>query len=242
MTKHSWCGNLGRNSTVCRIQVCVLAIAAVCIIATAGCKAKMVATVYTSDVRLAVEGDTSMTATLDIALDVSSESNCKEHSSDIEEALRTQYSDVEFVGCEDAGFETFANFRVQAPIIVIDSEQSRDTTAPVYVGVVEQDNGISIGFVVVGTRLENMKASLPESLTMYGDIEAQFHASISNDERNSVKVLVGGAFANGSPVVLEEWFELKRRGIIDIMLSDVANSWLQMPGSNAAPIAHIEYP
>ena len=183
-----------------------------------------------------------MTATLDIALDVSSESNCKEHSSDIEEALRTQYSDVEFVGCEDAGFETFANFRVQAPIIVIDSEQSRDTTASVYVGVVEQDNGISIGFVVVGTRLENMKASLPESLTMYGDIEPQFHASISNDERNSVRVLVGGAFANGSPVVLEEWFELKRRGIIDIMLSDVANSWLQMPGSNAAPIAHIEYP
>ena len=183
-----------------------------------------------------------MTATLDIALDVSSESNCREHSPDIAKALRIQYSDVEFVGCEDAGFKTFANFRVQAPIIVVDSEQSRDTTAPVYIGVVKQDNGISIGFVVVGTGLEKMKASLPESLTMYGDLDAEFHASISNDERNSVKVLVGGSFANGSPVVLEEWFGLKRRGIIDITLSNVANSWLQMPGRNAAPIAHIEYP
>ena len=168
-------GNSARNSAVFKIETAIYAIAVVCIIATAGCKAKMVATVYTSDIRLAVEGDTSMTATLDIALDVSTESNCKEHSPDIEEALRIQYSDVEFVGCEDAGFETFANFRVQAPIVVTDSEQSRDTTAPVYVGVVEQDNGVSIGFVVVGTRLDNLKESLPESLTMYGDLEGQFH-------------------------------------------------------------------
>ena len=242
MTKYFQLGNSARNSAVFKKETAIFAIAIVCIMATVGCKAKMVATVYTSDIRLAVEGDTSMTATLDIALDVSTESNCKEHSPDIEEALRIRYSEVEFVGCEDAGFDTFANFRVQAPIVVVDSELSSDTTAPVYVGVVEQDSGVSIGFVVVGKRLENLKESLPDSLTMYGDLEGQFHASISNDERNSVKVRVGGAFANGSPVVLEEWYELKRRGIIDIMLSDVANSWLQMPGNNTAPIAHIEYP
>ena len=222
-------------------------ILAVCVMATAGCKGKIVATIYTSDIRYAAEGE-AMSATLDVALEVSTESTCKEHSPAITEALQLQYSEVEFVGCEDVGFNTFANFRVQAPIVFIEGHQdslSEDyghVTAPVYILGWGNEKAITVGFVVGSSRFEEMKEYLPDSLTMYGDIDAEFHVSISNDERNPVKVLTGNVFVNGSPTVYEEWFEIKRRGVIDIALSNVANAFLQGSGKPAVLVAHIEYP
>ena len=194
------------------------------LIALTGCKTQISAELFTSDLIAATEGET-ITAPLVIGMEASSEDKCNETAPAVLQAIKTRYSKAEFIGCEDAGWDTFARFRVQAEVIAFADEPPAPNEA-FAIGVRASDLSFSIVYLVNRKAARAIWDALPEELTEYQTykLEPVLFALLNNDLRTSVTVTMDDVFADGTPSQGTVSRDMPRRDQIELRMSDVTNA------------------
>jgi len=195
-----------------------------------GCKLIINATVYTSDIVSVFETHEPKLTPIEIQFEQSSTNNCNENSGQLLAALAKHYETVEFLGCYDADFDTFARFRIVAEIVYEAVNKLSDSTDPIYIGVFEDgeqaDTDITVAIFKNGETLktlwDNVSGTFPIASSRTPEITIT--ATIANDSGHIESLHVADVFANGVPVVEETNLDVAHRNQIDILLSNVTNS------------------
>ena len=193
------------------------------------CKTALDLTLFASDLVGVAETGTPLDATATLSVETGSKDKCDELHDAVATALLKGFTSAEFVACREDGMANLADFRVAVPILGAKAAlQSALQIAVIPVGgnfsaVLRQD----------GDRIDQIKAALPKEMQLYADqkLDPAISLTLQNDLADTAKVTLQGAFVDGAPYQLSEQFDVKRRGEIRIVLSDVGNAALTDKGS-----------
>lgn len=201
----------------------ILLVATLLVVALSACRSDVLVTLYSSDILVALEGE-SITAPMEISMEVASEETCREEAASILGVLSGHYDgSAQFVECRDQEMTTFLIARVMTPIRVVDDLSTALTRKPFTVAISEIPGGILIGYLTNHQVIDRLYDDLTQG---QADPDLHFHAVFENDERQPVTIAVEHAFANDRPVVSSQSFSLNRRESLNIELSNVANASL----------------
>ena len=207
----------------------------VALIALPGCKTQISTDLFTSDLIAATEGKT-ITAPLEIGMEAGSKDKCNDTAPAILQAIETKFAEAEFIGCQDAGWDTFARFRVQAEVIAFADEPPTPNEA-FAIGVRASDLSFSVVYLINRKAARAIWDALPEELTEYQTykLEPVLFALLNNDLRTSVTVTTDDVFADGTPIQGTVNRDMPRRDQIELQMSNVTNAAF----ATSAHAAHI---
>lgn len=202
-------------------RIVALTLVLIAVAALSACRSDVVVTLYSSDILVALEGE-SITAPMEITMEVVSEDTCREEAASILEVLSSYYDgSAQFIECRDVEMTTFLVARVMTTIEVVNDLSVALTRKPFTVAISETSGGISIGYLTNHRVIDQLYDDLTQGQS---EPDLHFHAVFENDERQPVTVAVEHAFVNDQPVVTSESFSLSRRESLNIELSNVANA------------------
>lgn len=223
-----------------RICIAVAACAAL-----AGCKVGVQTDVFAADIFDVLGGAQNLTTPMTFSFEVSGTEGCDKARAGIMSPLTAAYGAAEFIGCNKQSFETFAEFRVQAAIVLDPLDGTFASDHPVFVGVHDfsEAGRIGVAFLVNSTSMEEFRSRIPDELTMFqpNRPDVELAATISNDRREALVLSVADVFADGQPIQGQQEYTLDRRGEVRIALSNVTNAAIA-GGEVGAAIASIPAP
>ena len=204
-------------------------------LAIAGCKMHMEADMYSSDIRLASEGENGMTTPATLFLPITSENECVEQTEKISAMLLGLVDTFQPKGCESQGMESYMLANMQLP--VINSTAAWEEAESLFGFIARQPEGseaIDVLIVMNTETYETLQDRVRAEYFQELDLgESTFTVVVNNDERADMAVLVENAFANGIPV-LDTEYTVPRRGQITVRLSDVSVNFLGKNGYASA--------
>ncbi len=208
-----------------RIAYAVVAI----VLFSGGCKTDVTVEVYSSDLHKVVTDKTSGLMTpMIMAIEIPSEQKCDEYTPQIADVMKGLVNSFSPQGCKRMGMESRLLAEVQIPLSP--SMAAWDRANSLF-GLVISDK---TGGVVVTLDLDKyeilskrMQSKFHQSVNLS---ESKVTMILHNDERNTQTYRVGGAFINRDPVYQKQWINLKRRGKVEIQLSNVGSASLAKHG------------
>lgn len=199
-----------------------------------GCKVNMTADVYTTDLRDVAAGESGLTAPATMAFQVPGIDDCDEHTAEIAALMEGVLEDFSPKGCENLGMEAFLMASTQVPISMLESVATdAGSLFGLYVNAV--DGRLATAVTLNLEKYELLSKRVKEKF--FQDIElgqSKVLLSLNNDERGTARFIAPGSFVDGEPVLVEEPRSLERRHKAEILLSNVATSYLERHGS--APV------
>lgn len=192
--------------------------------ALSACKITADAELFTSDLVAAMNGN-AVAAPVQIGIEAPTADKCEEHADALTNAIRGQFADAQFLGCQSANFETLARFRVMAAIIAHDGT-APTPPAPLAIGVAQDSDAISVTMLQNAGGFRKIWNDLPQELTEYQTFDPQFRlsATLNNDLGDDAAAQTVEVFADGKPAPGKTFFTLARRDQITLKLSDVTNA------------------
>ena len=225
------------------LRQAVLTVFLTCILALAGCdKDKPIdieATFFTSDIRQVLKDSDPVYASVDVS--VAAGERCDEVGPALANLLRSQvYTSATYIACKNTDGDEFAVIRISVPVLWMRSSTSI-TNKPVAIGIntFPDDDVLHIKYVTNRAAVLALLTELPESLQLDKYEEPAFHFSalLTNDESDSVSLLVSNVFVDDTPVVTTQITTLNRRESVRIDLSNVANAVLTTEGGQVRIIS-----
>jgi len=191
--------------------------------ALAACKTQIRTDLFTSDLIAATEGET-VTAPLVIGIESISENECKEDAPATLAALRTEFGEAEFIGCESVEFDDFARFRVQVEVLAL-ADDASTTDDAFAIGVLADGKSYHVIYLTNPAATRAIWDALPEDMTRFRayNLEPLLSAVLNNDLRAPVSITKDDVFADGIPVQFAR-DDLPRRGKVELQMSDVTNA------------------
>ena len=225
------------------LRQAILTVFLTCILALAGCdKDKPIdieSTLLTSDIRQVLKDSDPVYASVDVS--VAAGERCDEVGPALANLLRSQvYTSATYIACTNTDGDEFAVIRISVPVLWMRSSTSI-TNKPVAIGIntFPDDDVLHVKYVTNRPALLVLLTELPESLQLdkYEEPTFRFSALLTNDESDSVSMLVSNVFVDDTPVVTTQRTTLKRRESVRIDLSNVANAVLATEGGQVRIIS-----
>ena len=212
------------------IRAFKMMIAALVMLAVAGCKMNLTADIYTTDLRDTAAGAEGLTAPGRLALQVPNADECAKHTAEIAAIMAGVVSDFSPKGCERAEMESFLLADIQMPFVTSESTwNASDSLFGIYVWEQEGDIGASIAMNL--EKYGILAARLKEKFHQTVDLAASKVVLILNhDERKPIEVVAEGVFVNADPIPVARVFQLERRQRLEIRLSNVGTAYLAKQG------------
>ena len=186
-----------------------------------GCGGEIVTDLYVQDILDVVSGEEeSLFTTATITL----ESPGEEYNEQLMSLIAQNFRDAGNFRTTSQEFSTYISVDVKVPIVLLDNHEAlwseEDSIGIVVMDLEDGDYGF--GLALNSYKLDEMFSALEEELWFSVGIEDfSFTVRLVNDLRESINVLLQGVYANNVPLAYEEIFEMARRDIIEIRLSDV---------------------
>lgn len=196
--------------------------AALAALALAGCKSDLALSIFASDVQAAAEGQTDRTATTVLGIEAI---RCSERGPLALPAIQTGFPTVDFIGCRDAGMDTFAEYRIRLPILKLDPRQT--APAPINVALAPYDDRNTLGLLFVDqSQIQTIVDALPRELSYgsSGDFNPVISLRVHNDTAADWSFTVQGVFVDGNARQMPTEITLAPREEALIRLSDVGNA------------------
>lgn len=199
-----------------------------------GCKVWVGSNVYVGDVLEVLETGESTSTPMTLSFEIPSQNACEEVGKRIVVALEKAYGAAEALGCSQIGMDSVANFSVPVELARANANGESESKQPVYLSVLKVEKFAQVNYATNAESLNAMARELEAQIPAYMGqrLEPILSATLQNDGADTVLVTLSGVFANGGPVPQHrsEVIELKRRGQVEIRLSDVDNSALGAHG------------
>lgn len=181
-------------------------------------------------------------AVVNITIPTATSDKCQLHSPKILESLLTIDPEIKLIGCIKDRLDDYASFETKAQI-VLDVPGSREGLPGIFAILVDKEAGSgcnlgacqAISFSIrmnqkYDTIRTGIVAALDDSMISRSRTERhKITIQLSNDARQAVPFsIIGPAFVNGEPkfVSTGEFWNIKRRETVKIVLSDVASEGL----------------
>ncbi|MFV1570499.1 hypothetical protein VWZ98_08425 [Phaeobacter sp. JH203A] len=195
--------------------------------AVSACQIDTHAEIFTSDVYAVLKTKEALETQLTLAFEAGSENGCRKAEQQLKGPLEQAFGHAEYTGCVDVKFDKFAQFRVTADLVGQTDEAKASVPKPVHLAAIAQDNGfVRLEYIFNREEMIALAESVPEELTQFLNDEPDIilSATLSNDLSDNVTVSVVDVFADGKPYKSFTDFDLKRRGSVEIALSNVGNA------------------
>ena len=209
-----------------RLMAVALAIAGM-----AGCKMNLTADLYSSDLRDAMGGATDLTAPATMAFQVPGTDECEKHTAEISEIMAGVVADFAPRGCESVEMEAFLLADTQIPLLSEPAWKESDSLFGIILVEGEEKDAIKAALLMnlekYGILTSRMKDKFHQTVNL---AESKVVISLNNDLRDPVSFSVEGAFVDGEPTLGKTTHELRRRHNAEIVLSNVATSYMAKHG------------
>ncbi len=194
----------------------------IALLGLAGCKTRLNATLFTSDLIAALEGE-SLTTPLVISME--SDGKCEENAPAALNAVASQYPTADFIGCDKIDYQTFARFRVQIMVLpYTDKEPLPDQ--PFAIGINNSDARYIVKYLTNPAAARAIWDALPQDMTKYREykFDPVLLATLNNDLRKPITIVTDDVFADGIPVQGTATRKLPRRDQVELKMSNVTNA------------------
>ena len=190
-----------------------------------GCGGEIVTDLYVQDILDVVTGEEeSLLTTATITL----ESPGEESNEQLMSLIDQNFRDAGNFRPTSGDFSNYITVDVKVPVVLLDNHEDllvkEDSMGIVVMDL--EDGAYGFGLVLNSYKLDEMFSALGEELWFSVGIEDfSFTVKLINDLREAISVMLHGVYANNIPLAYEEIFEMERRDIIDIRLSDVLRDY-----------------
>jgi len=187
-----------------------------------GCKSELALSIFSSDVQAAAEGQADRTATAVLGIEAI---RCPERGPLALPAIQTGFPTADFIGCRDAGMQTYAEYRIRLPLLKLDPKQT--PPAPMNLALAPYDDRSTLGLLFVdNSQIQAIADALPRELRYggSGDFNPVISLRVHNDTAAHWTFTVQGVFVDGSAKQLPTEITLAPREEALIRLSDVGNA------------------
>ena len=196
-----------------------------CLTLVAACKPQVSADIYAGDILEVAETGKSLEVPVRMGLPIQNEKKCDENKNKMLPALRKYGKGVKFVSCKDVPGQMYDLLVVEMIGEIVKSPESG-------VAIVEGMFGISVSqlddgsLIVYFLKTDNVDKAVSEIDKNYQfqDVEIEDIAltlRLNNDLRKTIRFEVDGSFVDNNPVDAPTIFELPRRGVREIVPSNV---------------------
>lgn len=201
----------------------------IALLSLAACNSVMSVDIYIADL-VELEAGENLTTRALFGLYLPSQDDCAEYRQDYQNIFRKSkgFQDMEYVRCYSVEYDDFVEFAMDIPL------RMGDPAAAAMEGPIE---------VVVHSEVESGTRGLylrsnPEALCDLDELvldkfytrldlsEVSPRITITNDLRQSQTLVFSHLFVDGDPVLDPAAFELERRDVVNIALSDVMSAWI----------------
>ena len=215
------------------------------LVVLSGCNMDVKPEVYVSDLRAIASGNESQLQTpTTIAIEIPSSNDCDEYTEKIGKMMIGILDDYEFRGCTDEGMDSHLNLAMEIPLLVGNADASiagfAQTDALFYVSAVRLGSGPLEGNTAIVIGLHQDKYSLlnermnSEFMGSIDLADSMIQITLNNDEREPVDYWVQDVFVDREPIQTRRKQSLRRRGSVDIVLSNVGSALLE-----SASVAYV---
>ena len=207
----------------------------VCLALVAACKPQMSADIYAGDILEVAETGKSLEMPVRMGLPIQDEKKCGENKDKMLPALQKYGKGVKFLSCKDVKGAMSDLLIVEMTAEIVKAPESGVATVAGMFGVsVTQSNDGSL--VVNFIKTDNVDKAVKEIDKNYQfqnvvleDIELKIR--FNNDLRKTIKYEIEGSFVNDNPVDAPSIFEIKRRGMIVSVPSNVKSQSMIKTGN-----------
>lgn len=207
-----------------------LAAACLAVLAVAGCKMNLTASLYSTDIREAASGKTGLFAPARLSFQVPSVDECAKYTAQISEIMAGVVKDFSPRGCGKVGLDSYLLADIQMPLVVSNTWGAADSLFGLI--VTRRESGDILAVIALNKqKYEILTSRMKNKFGRKVDIEeSNVTLIVNNDERASARLWVTGKFLNNVPVLNNKNYELPRRHKAEIRLSDVSTAALALRG------------
>lgn len=213
----------------CKVKRIVMAACAA--LTLTGCKAHLTAQAKASDAIAAAAGQSHyMTAILGV--EASSDASCRRDGPKVAAAIGDSLGQVAFLGCNTAGMDTMAEFRIGIPMIFW-KQGDPDPETALTAFVQNMDGFAVVGLYQANDVIEAILDRLPADVTsgFPGRFDTSLTIDLQNDTSATKQVYTNGAFVDGHPLPFRKDRDLAAGASLRIVPGDVATAVLDGPGT-----------
>jgi hypothetical protein len=196
-----------------------------CLALVAACKPQVSADIYAGDILEVAETGKSLEVPVRMGLPIQNEKQCDENKNKMLPALRKYGKGVNFVSCKDVPGQMYDLLIVEMIGEIVKSPESGVATVEGMFGmsVSHLDDGSLIVYFLKTDNVDKAVSEIDENY-QFQNIEIEDIAltlRLNNDLRKTIKFEVDGSFVDNNPVDAPTIFELPRRGVKEIIPSNV---------------------
>ena len=196
-----------------------------CLALVAACKPQVSVDIYAGDILEVAETGKSLEIPVRIGLPIQDEKKCDENKSKMLPALRRYGKGVKFVSCKDLQGQMYDLLVVEMIGEIVKAPASGVATVEGMFGmsVSQLDDGSLIVYFLKTDNVDKAVSEIDKNY-QFQNIEIEDIAltlRLNNDLRKTIKFEVDGSFVDNNPVDAPTIFELPRRGVREIVPSNV---------------------
>lgn len=198
----------------------------------AACQPEVESTVYLTDIQSTLDKDEAMTIKATLRIPQSGEDDCKKNLPDLIEKLKTLApvsGNGQCISKDQHGSGTqLAEIETELQLIKAGTDAPANNLF--VIEAAQTDEGrTDLTFKMLKPIADVISALQAENPTSVEFDPASFIIHLNNDTSGTVELAGNGIFINGKPVLSETGgtVTVDRRGVADVMFSDVASTYLQ---------------
>ena len=196
-----------------------------CLSLVAACKPQVSADIYAGDSLEVAETGKSLEVPVRMGLPIQNEKQCDENKNKMLPALRKYGKGVNFVSCKDVPGQMYDLLIVEMIGEIVKAPATGVATVEGMFGmsVSQLDDGSLIVYFLKTDNVDKAVSEIDKNY-QFQDIEIEDIAltlRLNNDLRKTIKFEIEGSFLDNNPVDAPTVFELPRRGVKEIVPSNV---------------------
>ena len=208
-----------------------LGLASICLaFGVAACNPQISGDFYSGDVVDVLETGNPVVVPVRLGMPIQNEKKCEEHKNKMLPALERNSKKVKFLNCEDVQGKMYDLMNVEMDVEIVKGMDLSDGQISGMFGVrVARDEANRAEIIFVKTPKAAKAIKEIDAVYQYQTIELkgiEIKIRFNNDLRQAAQFVVGSSYVDGRPVDQEASFELKRRGVIEVVPSNVRSQGL----------------
>jgi len=208
-----------------------LGLASICLaVGVAACNPQISGDFYSGDVVDVLETGKPVVVPVRLGMPIQNEKKCEEHKNKMLPALERNSKKVKFLNCEDVQGKMYDLMNVEMDVEIVKGMDLGDGQISGMFGVrVARDEANRAEIIFVKTPKAAKAIKEIDAVYQYQTIELkgiEIKIRFNNDLRQAAQFVVGSSYVDGLPIDQEASFELKRRGVIEVVPSNVRSQSL----------------